>query len=91
MQLAGCSKVHRDTKFVFKRELQVNDVKETCPGGEIDEEVQIARLGVVAMQRGAEEAWVAHAVFSDEAADGLAMLLEDGRGLHAEIVDRGPG
>jgi hypothetical protein len=86
MKLLGETDVDFGSDRKFDGNLEARDIEEAGVFGWVDEDVEIAAFGVVAVEGGAEEAWVGHAGLGDEAADEFAMLLEDFRWPHRRIV-----
>lgn len=83
MKFQGIAYVYLDADGVFKGDLQPRQVEETRGGAGVDEDVEVAAVDVVAVEGGAEEARVGHAVLEHEPANGVAMLCESFGRLHA--------
>ena len=83
MKLLWIAHIDLDADGVFERDLQPGEIKQASLRAGIDEDVEVAAVDVVAVEGGAEEARVAHAVLEDEPANGIAVLREGFGRLHA--------
>jgi hypothetical protein len=64
-------------------------LEEAGVGSFVDEDVEVAGFGVVAVEDRAEETRVGHAGFKDDAADGVSVLGEDLGRLHGREFSAG--
>jgi hypothetical protein len=66
--------IDMDAERFFECDLEPSEVEETSMRRLVDQDVEVAAVGIFAVQHGPEYAWIAHTGLEDDPAYGFAVV-----------------